>query len=318
MQIKKRILGKTHIEITPIGLGGWQFSGNIASAGYWASLKKVDIDGIVKSALDSSITWFDTAEIYGFGRSERALSHALVAAGKNNGGIVIATKWFPALRWANSITKTIDKRLKCLDPFGIDLYQIHNPMSFSSIEDQMDAMADLLERSKIKAIGISNFSEIQMRRAHKRLSQRGFPLASTQMKYNLLDRSIEKNGVLSAAKELGITVIAYSPLQMGLLSGKFHRRPELIASLPRRRRNILRSMIERSRPLLVELENIALIHNVTPSQVALSWLVNFHGESVVAIPGATEQEQAVENAAAMSLDLSKSELDEIDKLSHDF
>ncbi|MDD4873914.1 MAG: aldo/keto reductase [Dehalococcoidales bacterium] len=317
MRIQKRLLGKTNIEITPIGLGSWQFSGFFIGSAYWGPLKTADIDGIVKASVDSGINWFDTAELYGFGRSEKNLAHALLAAGTSNGDVIIATKWLPTYRGSSSITKTISRRSRCLEPFDIDLYQIHFPNSLSQVEDQMDAMSTLLEQGKIKAAGVSNFPEELLRRANKRITEGGFHLASNQVKYNLLDRSIERNGVFSAAKELGITIIAYSPLQMGLLSGRYHRKPELVEKLPHLRRKKFYPFLERSRPLMTGLERIALDHGVTTSQVALNWLVNFHGDTVVAIPGATSPEQVVQNAASMTLELSKPEMDRIDKLSRD-
>jgi len=318
MQIKKRLLGKTDIQVTPIGLGSWQFSGFFIGSAYWGKLKSSDIDNIVKAALDNGINWFDTAELYGFGRSEKNLAHALLAAGKTKADVVIATKWLPTYRGSGSITKTISRRVRYLEPFDIDLYQIHFPNSLSQVEDQMDAMVTLLEQGKIKAAGVSNFPEELMRRADKRIMERGFPLASNQVKYSLLDRSIERNGVLSAAKELGITIIAYSPLQMGLLSGRYHSKPELVEMLPRLRRKKIYPLLERSRPLMNELEHIASDHGVTSSQVALNWLVNFNEDSVVAIPGATKPEQAVQSATSMTLELSKPEMDKIDLLSRDF
>ena len=153
-----------------------------------------------------------------------------------------------------------------------------------------------------------------MRQAHEALARRGLPLASNQVKYSLLDRSIERNGVLDAAKELGVTIIAYSPLEMGLLTGKFHQDPELLRRRPIGRRFSLRRKIERSRPLITTLEEIAGSHGVVASQVALSWLVNFHDDTVVAIPGASKAEHARESAGAMALTLTEKEMGRIDEL----
>jgi aryl-alcohol dehydrogenase-like predicted oxidoreductase len=139
--------------------------------------------------------------------------------------------------------------------------------------------------------------------------RRGLPLASNQVKYSLLDRRIEGNGVLEAARELGVTIIAYSPLEMGLLSGKFHRNRDLLRSRPFGRRFSLRRKVERSRPLLTALEGIAASHGVTTAQVALNWLVSFHGDSVVAIPGATRPAHAEESATE--------ELNQIDLLTRE-
>jgi aryl-alcohol dehydrogenase-like predicted oxidoreductase len=314
--MQKRRLGRTDIEITPIGLGTWQFSEGQGFHKYmWAGISAETTGSIIKTALDCGINWFDTAEVYGNGRSERGLSCALKAAGKNNGDVVIATKWWPLMRRSSSIRNTIDERLSCLEPFAIDLYQVHNPFSFASIGAQMNAMADLVEAGKIRSIGVSNFSAKMMRKAHAALARRGVSLASNQVKYNLLARGIEDNGVLDAAKELGITIICYSPLEMGLLSGKFHKDPRLITSLPRGRRNALGKKIEESRPIINLLDEIATKKGVTVSQVALNWLINSHGDTVVAIPGASKPKHAEESAGSMKIDLTLQEMERIDHVS---
>jgi aryl-alcohol dehydrogenase-like predicted oxidoreductase len=315
----KRRLGCTEIEITPIGLGTWQFSGAKGYHGLiWPEVQQNESDAIVAAALAGGIGWFDTAEAYGHGHSERDLAHGLTAAGKQPGDVVIATKWRPQLRRAGSIATTIDERIASLTPFPIDLHQVHNPASFSSVDAEMNAMADLVEQGKIRAIGVSNFSAGRMRRAHEALARRGLPLASNQVKYSLLDRGIERNGVLEAAKELGVTIIAYSPLEMGLLTGKFHRDPAALKSRPLGRRVWLGRKVKRSAPVVEVLEGIAAARGVTPAQVALSWLVSFHGDAVVAIPGATRPQQAAESAGALALKLSDEELRRIDELTRSF
>ena len=317
--LAKRRLGRTEIEITPIGLGTWQFSEGQSIHGLvWSRIEPEVTEEIVAAALDGGINWFDTAEAYGGGRSERALARALGAAGKHNRDVMIATKWQPVLRRASSIGRTIDQRLRNLSPFGIDLHQVHNPASFSSVEAEMEAMADLVLEGKSRAVGVSNFSAARMRRAHTALARRGIPLASNQVKYSLLDRRIEANGVLDAATELGVTIIAYSPLEMGLLTGKFHRDAVLLKSRPIGRRFSLRRKIERSRPLVAALEEIAAGHGVTPAQVALNWLVNAHGDTVVAIPGASKPAHAQESAGAMAFSLSDGELSRLGDLTRSF
>ena len=119
--------------------------------------------------------------------------------------------------------------------------------------------------------------------------------------------------MLDAAKEFGVTIIAYSPLEMGLLTGKFHRDPDLLRKLPFARRFTLRRKVERSRPVVEMLEEVAKAHTATPAQVALSWLVNFHGNVVVAIPGASRSDQARESAGALELVLSDEEMQQIDR-----
>jgi len=160
-----------------------------------------------------------------------------------------------------------------------------------------------------------------MRAAHGALAARGIPLVSNQVRYNLVNRTIERNGVLAAAKELGVTIIAYSPLGQGVLSGKFHRDPRLIQSRPGPRKRLPsfhRRGLERTRSLVVALEEIGRTHGASASQVALNWVVNAQGEIVVAIPGATTVEQARDDGGAMSLRLDGTDMRRLDELSLQF
>ena len=318
----KRKLGQTNIEITPIGLGTWQFSGRRKGAGFfWPVFSTELINDIIKHALDGGINWFDTAEIYGRGRSEENLANGLIAAHKKDGDVVIATKWFPLFKTARSITTTIGTRLRCLKGFSIDLHQVHQPWSWSTVESEMNAMADLVEAGKIKSVGVSNYSARLMGRAYKMLAQRGLPLASNQVVYSLMNRQIERNGVLDMAKECGSTIIAWSPLAQGLITGKFHENPALLENLPRPRKwlPIFRpKSMEKSRPLIEALKEIAGKYHATPSEVALNWITTFHGETVVAIPGATKIAQVEQNIGAMHLRLSPEEMNRLDELSRSF
>ena len=146
--------------------------------------------------------------------------------------MVVATKWWPLLRTARNIPHTIQDRLRHLDGFGIDLYMVHQPFSFSSPEAEMDAMADLVEAGKICSVGVSNFSAEICAGRTRELEKRGLSLAANQVLYSLLNRSIESNGILETAKELGVTIIAYTPLASGLLTGKYHNNPELLGRNP--------------------------------------------------------------------------------------
>ena len=312
---KKRCLGQTDIRITPIGLGVMQFSGRGIFRFMFPKLPAETMNSIVQAALDGGINWFDTAEVYGKGYSEQALANALKMAGQADDDVIVATKWFPFFRTARNISRTISNRQRNLDGFTIDLYQIHLPYSFSSPEAEMNAMAELVKTGKIRSVGVSNFSAGQMRRAHAALAKHGLPLASNQVHYSLINRGIESNGVLDAAKELGITIIAWSPLESGLLTGKFHKDPNTLRKRPVARRLRLRRRLEKSRSLIVDLEEIAAAHGLTPAQVALNWLVNFHGDTVVAIPGASKVYHAQQNAGAMNFSLSEEEMVRIDGLS---
>lgn len=314
-----RKLGNTDIRISALGLGTWQFSngGNFVG-GYWKALAPDLMRDIVATAVDNGINWFDTAQMYGNGTSEHNLAQALKAAGKKPGDVVIASKWWPVLITANNLLDTIDERLACLEGFPLDLHQVHQPLSISSVAAQMHAMADLLEAGKIGAIGISNFTAKAMCKADDVLRSRGHSLASNQVRYNLMARQIESNGILQEAKARGISIIAWSPLEQGMLSGRFHRDASSANKLPWMRRGALqfqKGRIEKSRPLIESLERIAAQHKASPTQVALSWLINAHGDTVVAIPGASSVAQVKQNAGALTLQLSAAEHQEIDEKS---
>lgn len=176
-------------------------------------------------------------------------------------------------------------------------------------------MADLVEAGKIRSVGVSNLGVERMWRAHAALEKRGLPLAANQVHYSLLQRGIESNGVLDAARDLGITIIAWQPLGAGILTGKFHKDPDRLKQAPFVRRMMLQRELERSQPLIEVLDQIAAEYKVTLAQIALNWLVNFQGETVVAIPGASKAQQARESAGAMAFRLSDEEMARIDEVS---
>ena len=179
----------------------------------------------------------------------------------------------------------------------------------------MDAMAALVKAGEVRSIGVSNFSADQMRRAHAALARHGLPLASNQIQFNLLNRNIERNGILDAAKELNITIIAYLPLCQGLLTGKFHKNPDLIKKLPLLRRIMISRRIKKTRPLVKTLDDIANSHNYTASEVAINWVINCQGDTIVTIPGASKTEHVIQNLGAMTLKLSEEEMAKLDEQS---
>ncbi|MHA2044731.1 MAG: aldo/keto reductase [Candidatus Thorarchaeota archaeon] len=316
--ILKRRLGKTDIEITPIGLGAMEFSGGKGFFKYMlAAVPYETQDEVVKVALESGMNWIDTAEIYGGGESERAVARGLIAAGKSPGDVIITTKWLPIMKRAKSMHKSAAKSTQRLEPYPIDLYLVHRPESLSSVEAQMDEMAKLVDAGTIRAVGVSNFSASRMVKAHEALSERDIPLAANQMHFSLLKRSIETNGVLEAAKDLGVTIIAYTPLGQGLLTGNLHRNPDLLEEMPRIRRSRLKGQIKKTKSLVETLEAIALEHEATVAQLVLSWTINYHGKTIVTIPGSSKTYQAEQNAGAMRIDLSREQLETISTLSYE-
>ncbi len=320
-QIAPRSLGKSDMQVTPIGLGCWQFSKRANMAGkFWPMLEDDVILDIVKVSLEGGINWFDTAEVYGQGTSEKMLVKSLTAIGIKPDDVFVATKWWPMFRFAPNILKTIDERLSCLSPFPIDLYQVHQPYGFSSEVKEMEAMAKLVMAKKIRNVGVSNFSASKMRSAWETLQKSGINLLSNQVRYSLLDRKIETNGVLDTVKELGITIIAYSPLAQGLVTGKFHDNPELLKNIGFRKYSSLFKPkgLEKSLPVVELIKKLATKYESTPSQIALNWLIQFHGDAVVAIPGATKAKHAEENAGAMKFKLSAEDMSLLDEASKGF
>ncbi|HLG27877.1 MAG TPA: aldo/keto reductase [Paenisporosarcina sp.] len=317
--IMKRPLGQTDLLLSPLGLGTWQFSKGTGVVGkFWGALDDQLTEDIIKTSLDGNINWFDTAEVYGGGESEMILAKALNNIGATAQDARIATKWWPMFRTANSITKTIDTRKEALGNRPIDLYQIHQPYSLSSVEKQIKAMIELVKNGHIKHVGVSNFNAAAMVNSHRILTENGLTLASNQVKYSLLDRRIEENGTLERAKDLGISIIAYSPLEQGLLTGKFHDNPALIqdAKGPRRlQRKFKEAGLAESKPLISLLDAIGEKYNVSASQVALNWTIQYHGETVFAIPGATKVHHAQDNVGALTFKLDASELEEISRTS---
>ena len=288
-----RTLGKSDLRITPIGLGCWQFSKRNNMAGKFWPVLEDDV---------------------------KALAVSLQILGKKPGEVIIATKWWPLFRTASNIAKTIDDRLKALEPFPIDLYQVHQPYGFSSEQEEMKAMAELVKAKKIRYVGVSNFSAQQMRNAWETLQKEGIDLVSNQVRYSLLDRKIESNGIMDTAKELGISIIAYSPLAQGLVTGKFHDNPDLLKNIGFRKysASFKPGGLEKSKPVVELVKTLARKYKVTTSQVALNWLIHYHGETVVAIPGATKETHALENTGTLTFKLSPEDLSLLHEASKGF
>ena len=246
--------------------------------GHWDPLNKDAMEGIVQATLEGGINGFDTAESYGDGASERNLTTALHKLAIKPGEIIIADKWWPKQRKASSLLETIHIRQACQQDYPIDLYQIHWPESQSWLRTEMKALARLVHEGHVRAIGLCNYSSKLLRKAQKHLARHDIPLASIQVHYNLLHRNIEKTDILKTANDLGISIIAWSPLEQGLLTGRFHKSPETMLRLKESRRNMFgltEQKLKKTRPLVERLKIIAQRHNASCSQISLAWLVEF-------------------------------------------
>jgi aryl-alcohol dehydrogenase-like predicted oxidoreductase len=250
---------------------------------------------------------FDTAAMYSAGASERRLGE--LARGRD---VLIATKFPSGFGFrADQFPEQLEATLARLGRPSVDLYQHHYPSRRISIPSLMEHLADAIEAGKVRAAGVSNYSAEQMRQAHAALAERGIPLASNQVEYSLLNRQPETNGVLEACRELGVTLVAYTPLAGGLLTGKYspQNRPRgfFRRVLPRYRRKALETI----QPVIGLLAEIGNRYSRSPGQVALRWLIE--NPIVLPIPGAKNGKQAADNAAALTFSLTPEEVDALSK-----
>jgi aryl-alcohol dehydrogenase-like predicted oxidoreductase len=318
IQLDQRHLGASGIVVPPMGVGVWSW-GDKSFWGYGQDYTREDVTLAYKACLDTGLNFFDTAEMYGRGESERILGKCIREDGRP---VIIASKFAPLPNRlsARSLLEALDASLERLNVKTMDLYQIHWPYSLIGVDALMDALAQAVHSGKVRAVGVSNYGANLMRRAHARLARHDIPLASNQVHYNLIHRKPEKNGVLDACRELNVALIAYSPLEQGLLTGKYRIVAGQAISVtgPRRFTPAFRTSQRRKiEPLLQTMEDIATTHSKTVGQVALNWLLS-KGECIIPIPGAKNVRQASENAGATSWRLTGEEFKRIDLASQPF
>jgi aryl-alcohol dehydrogenase-like predicted oxidoreductase len=291
-----------------IGIGTWQW-GDQWMWGYGGNYAAADVRAAFDACLAGGHNFFDTAEIYGQGRSERLLGQFARAAGQP---VVIATKFFP-FPWRLGQGRLRSALRHSLDRLGVervDLYQIHFPLPPVTIETWMAALADAVEAGLVGEVGVSNYNPAQLRRAYAALSQRGVKLASNQVQYSLLNRAPERTGLAALCRELDVRLIAYSPLAQGILSGKYqpNQPPPGV-----RGRRYNRAYLARVQPLLALLRERGEAHGgKTPGQVALNWLI---GKGALPIPGVKNARQAEENLGAAGWQLTEAEILALDAAS---
>ncbi len=305
-------LGKTSIEVAPLGIGTWAW-GDSMFWSYGQDYDRNDVKNAFITAMEAGITLFDTAEVYGNGESERLIGQFKQ---ENSQNITIATKYAPLpWRWnKQSVSQALTDSLNRLKVEYIPLYQVHWPFMLMSQETLMNALADEVEKGRIGAIGVSNYSAQEMKKASEILSPRNIPLAVNQVKYSLLTRKIETKGITHMANKLGITLLAYSPLAQGLLTGKYShsqkQTPEGARKLDFRFND---KGLNKIAPVVNLLKDIAAKYDKTPAQVALNWLIS--QSNVIPIPGAKNARQAQENAGALGWQLTNGEVEQLEQIS---
>ena len=301
-------LGKTDIMITTVGVGAWAWGDRMVWGYGGSSYSDADIREAFDVSLANGTNWFDTAEVYGMGRSERFLGKFLPTTTKE---VLVATKFFP-FPWRmrkKALLRRLNKSLARLKLSQVDLYQIHMPFGRWSKPEYVSSLADAANAGLTRAVGVSNFNTEKTKLANETLQAAGVPLASNQVEYSLFDRRIEKNGLLDYCLENDITVIAYSPLAKGMVTGKYG--PDNPPPGPRKRM-YPPEKLQRAQPLITLLKETGATHGKTPAQVALNWTIC---KGTVPIPGAKNAKQAADNLGAMGWRLTPEEVTALDEAS---
>jgi aryl-alcohol dehydrogenase-like predicted oxidoreductase len=290
-----------------MGAGAWQWGDRLV----WQFGQKYGVNEVhsaFQASVQEGVRLIDTAEVYGYGNSELLLGAFMK---ETNQPVLVATKFFP-YPWRfgkGSIPRALRGSLERLGVESVDLYQIHWATPLMSVDGMMDGMAECVRKGWTRTVGVSNFNQTQMLAAYSALARQNIQLASNQVHYSLLNRKVEKNGLLARCKELGIRLIAYSPLEQGLLSGKYYA-----GNLPPGpRASMYAGMLSKIAPLIKLMTTIGQDHGgKSNSQVALNWTIC---KGTLPIPGAKNLKQAQENAGALGWKLTEDEVARLDEAS---
>ena len=284
-----RALGASGVKVSPLGVGTNRWRKGVNDGAVFETYQALQ---------DGGVSFLDTAEIYGFGQSERLVGETVRRDGRP---ATVASKFAPVVGRASpkGLFAALDASLARLGLARLDLYYIHFPFTFADLDALADAMAEAVQAGKVRAVGVSNFSAGQMRRFAGRLARAGVPLAANQVNYSLVNRKPESNGVLEACRELDVALVAYFPLSSGRLAGATTAKDG------------------QGEALQGALTAAAAAHGAAVGEVALNWLLA-RDERVIPIPGVTKARNARANLKALDWSLTEAEFAAIDAASASF
>ncbi|CAM9631230.1 unnamed protein product [Ectocarpus sp. 12 AP-2014] len=293
------------VEVSPLGVGAWSW-GDTVFWGYSEAMDK-ELQEVFGNCVGGGVNLFDTAEVYGIGRSEYLCGKfRRDYKGADKDGIVIASKFAP-LPWRLGRSSVVDACKASLDRMGaesMEIYQIHWP--FGALDSRYwDGLADCVDQGLVKAVGVSNYGPEAVKDAHAALKARGVKLGSNQIQFSLANRKPETSGMLRLCEDLDVRVLAYSPLAQGLLTGKYSK--DFVPSGPRGR--VFKKKLPTVAPLVDKLTEIGTPRDKTPAQVSLNWCIT---KGTIPIPGAKNIRQADENCGALGWRLSEEEMSALD------
>jgi len=291
-----------------LGIGTWAWGDKLVW-GYGNSYSEADIREAFKVCVGGGIRFFDSAEVYGQGKAETILGELCAQEDEE---FVTATKMmpFPWRLFHNSLKFALQNSLRRLRVNQVQLYQMHWPLPPVKVDTWMDRMAEVVDAGMVKAVGVSNYNLEQTITAHEALKKRGLRLASNQVEYHLLERRIEQNGLMEYCLEEGIKIIAYSPLAMGILTGKYTPENPPAGT---RAAQYNRSYLEKIQPLIKTLTRIGNdADGKSAGQVAINWCIQ---KGTLPIPGVKNAAQAVQNLGAIGWQLDAEEMALLDEVS---
>jgi myo-inositol catabolism protein IolS len=286
--LEYRELGKSGIKVSAIGLGTWQWGSR--EWGWNRLYGKKEVLAAFQKALEVGVNFIDTAEVYGRGRSEQLIGEAIHGHREE---VVVASKVWPWNLSYGRLIKAAERSLRRLSVDVIDLYQVHWPNPLIPIRSTMKAMRKLVQDGKVRCVGVSNFSLGRTKSAQEALAP--LELASNQVKYNLLYRRAEDD-LSPYARKAGISIIAYSPLAQGLLTGKYTPNSKPGSFVQKINSGFSHQNLVRMAKVNQVLFEVGAAHGKTPSQVALNWLIS--KENVIAIPGSKRPENVTDSDGA--------------------